>query len=196
MNFDEIYHHYGTDRARVITALEYLHEQGSIQLESRLTTDVYEVNKSELQQPTLAEELSDYFQQNEIKEVKRIATLVRFFELGKCLSHNLSAYFDDHQTPEHCGHCSVCNGQVAKLEHSHPVTQPDKHLVAEAMQHLQGHLQGKVDIALTPSTYCRFLTAMTMPMFTRLKIRQVEGYGICESCRYADVKEMVNSILQ
>jgi ATP-dependent DNA helicase RecQ len=36
---------------------------------------------------------------------------------------------------------------------------------------------------------------MTMPLFTRLKVRQVAGFGSCEFCRYADVKAVVTEIL-
>ncbi|MCF2947577.1 RecQ family ATP-dependent DNA helicase [Paraglaciecola aquimarina] len=195
VDFDEIYQAYGADRHRVIAALDYLHEQNQIQLESRLITDVYQVNKAPLLADDLAKKLASYFAENEQKEVKRIATLVRFFELDKCLNHNLSRYFDDQQAPEHCGHCSVCQGRVAKLEYSQPIEVPLQTAVAEAMQNLQNHLVGKVDIEITESIYCRFLTAMTMPMFSRLKIRQVNGFGCCEACRYADVKAVVASIL-
>lgn len=195
VDFDDIYQAYGADRNRVIAALEYLHEHNYIQLESRLITDVYEVNKQGLLAGNLATKLADYFAQNEQKEVKRIATLVRFFELNKCLNYNLSRYFDDQHAPEQCGHCSVCQGQVAKLEYSKPIGVPQQNTVAEAMQNLQSHIAGKINIEPTESIYCRFLTAMTMPMFSRLKIRQVNGYGMCEDCRYGDVKAAVSSIL-
>ncbi|MEO9945026.1 RecQ family ATP-dependent DNA helicase [Paraglaciecola sp.] len=195
VNFDNIYQAYGADRSRVVTALEYLHEHNHIELASRLITDVYEVNQEALLAPDLAQNLAQYFAENELKEVKRIATLVRFFELDKCLNFNLSAYFDDKQAPEHCGHCSVCLGRVAKLEYSSPITTPDKTQVAEAMAALKTHLVGKTDIELTESIYCRFLTAMTMPLFTRLKVRQVLGFGSCEHCCYGDVKQAVNEIM-
>lgn len=195
VNFDDIYQAYGADRSRVVTALEYLHEHNHIELASRLITDVYEVNQAALLAPDLSKTLAQYFAENELKEVKRIATLVRFFELDKCLNFNLSAYFDDKQAPEHCGHCCVCNGQVAKLVYSNPIDTPDKTQVEEAMSALQAHLADKTDVPLTESIYCRFLTAMTMPLFTRLKVRQVVGFGSCENCRYADVKQVVGEVM-
>ncbi|MBO7924465.1 RecQ family ATP-dependent DNA helicase [Alteromonas sp. K632G] len=199
VNFDSIFEHYGAERARVVTALEYLHEHNHIELASRLITDVYEVNQQALladdSPNSLAENLAHYFAENERKEVKRIAALVRFFELNTCLNYNLSAYFDDQQAPKECGHCSVCNGKVAKLDYSTPIPQPDKEQVAQAMAALNTHLEGKFNETITESIYCRFLTAMTMPLFTRLKVRQVAGFGSCEFCRYADVKAVVSEIL-
>ncbi len=199
VNFDSIFEHYGAERSRVVTALEYLHEHNHIELASRLITDVYEVNQQALLtddlSESLAESLARYFAENELKEVKRIAALVRFFELNSCLNYNLSAYFDDQQAPKECGHCSVCNGKVAKLDYSTPIPLPDKIQVAEAMAALNAHLKGKFNETITESIYCRFLTAMTMPLFTRLKVRQVPGFGSCEFCRYGDVKAVVTEIL-
>ena len=199
VNFDSIFEHYGAERSRVVTALEYLHEHNHIELASRLITDVYEVNQQALLtddlSESLAESLARYFAENELKEVKRIAALVRFFELNSCLNYNLSAYFDDQQAPKECGHCSVCNGKVAKLDYSTPIPLPNKTHVAEAMAALNVHLKGKFNETITESIYCRFLTAMTMPLFTRLKVRQVPGFGSCEFCRYGDVKAVVTEIL-
>lgn len=194
--FDSIFEHYGAERSRVVAALEYLHEHNHIELASRLITDVYEVNKQALLAGDLAEKLAFYFADNEQKEIKRIAALVRFFELRTCLNFNLSAYFDDNNAPEQCGHCSVCRGNVAKLEHSTPVAAPNKTDVAQAVQALQTHLQGKYTDDITLSTYCRFLTGMSMPLFTRFKVRQVVGFASCEQCRYADVKALVAEIIQ
>ncbi len=199
VNFDSIFEHYGAERSRVVTALEYLHEHNHIELASRLITDVYEVNQQALLaddlSESLAESLARYFAENELKEVKRIAALVRFFELNSCLNYNLSAYFDDQQAPKECGHCSVCNGKVAKLDYSTPIPLPNKTHVAEAMAALNAHLKGKFNETITESIYCRFLSAMTMPLFTRLKVRQVPGFGSCEFCRYGDVKAVVTEIL-
>ena len=91
VNFDSIFEHYGAERSRVVAALEYLHEHSHIELASRLITDVYEVNKQALLVGDLAEKLAFYFADNEQKEIKRIAALVRFFELRTCLNFNLSA---------------------------------------------------------------------------------------------------------
>ncbi len=193
VDFDSIYQHYGAERSRVVAALEYLHEHNDIELASRLITDVYRVNDELLQDGNLSNQLAHYFAETERKEIRRIAALVSFFEQGTCLSHNLSAYFDDTQAPKACGHCSVCEGDVATLSYSSPISKPDSEKVLEAMTALKMHLSGKFEATITPSIYCRFLTGMTMPLFSRLKIRQVKGFGSFEHCRYADVLKQVNA---
>ena len=132
-DFDALFQHYGCDRGRVIVALEYLQEKQLITLETKKITEVYSVNKTLLSSPTLARSLHEYFVDKEEKEIKRIATLVRFFEIDTCLSHNLSRYFDDQNAPVNCGHCSVCRGKEVKLNYSQDVIWPDDIRIFESL---------------------------------------------------------------
>jgi len=178
----------------VVKAMEYLQEKDLIALETKLITEVYQVDVQKLADPELAQNLYNYFADKEQKEIKRIAALVRFFELDRCLSSNLSRYFDDQQAPEHCGHCSVCRKQVAKLEYSHQPVMPDIQEISTVVQGLGMHLSGKSSYTLTAETYCRFLTGMSVPLFARNKVRQLPGFGLCEQNRYADVREILEKI--
>jgi len=114
-DFDALFANYGSDRGRVITALEYLQEKNCIELQTKRMTEVFSVNEAALNKEGLAEKLNSYFKEKEQNEIKRIAALITFFETDRCLSYQLSDYFDDQQAPQQCGHCSVCRGQVAKL---------------------------------------------------------------------------------
>lgn len=194
LNFDNLYQAYGADRNRVVKAMEYLQEKNLIELETKLITEVYQVDVQKLADTELAQNLYSYFADKEQKEIKRIAALVRFFELDRCLSSNLSRYFDDQEAPEHCGHCSVCRKQVAKLEYSHHPVMPDMQKISAAVQGLDKHLSGKSDYTLTVETYCRFLTGVSVPLFARNKVRQLAGFGLCEKNRYADVREMLKKV--
>ncbi|MFT7496876.1 MAG: ATP-dependent DNA helicase RecQ, partial [Urechidicola sp.] len=180
LNFDSMYQAYGADRNRVVKAMEYLQENNMIELETKLITEVYQVDVQKLADLELAQNLTTYFVDKEQNEIKRIAALLRFFELDRCLSNNLSRYFDDQEAPEHCGHCSVCRKQVAKLEYSHHPAMPNIEKISAAVQGLDKHLSGKSDYTLTTETYCRFLTGMSVPLFARNKVRQLPGFGLCE----------------
>ncbi len=79
LNFETLLQDKSVERNRVIAALEYLHEQQMIVLETSGMTEVFKVNTHELNNPVLARNLTDYFLDKEEKEIKRIATLVRFF---------------------------------------------------------------------------------------------------------------------
>jgi ATP-dependent DNA helicase RecQ len=194
LNFDSMYQAYGADRNRVVKAMEYLQENNMIELETKLITEVYQVDVQKLADLELAQNLTTYFVDKEQNEIKRIAALLRFFELDRCLSNNLSRYFDDQEAPEHCGHCSVCRKQVAKLEYSHHPAMPNIEKISAAVQGLDKHLSGKSDYTLTTETYCRFLTGMSVPLFARNKVRHLPGFGLCEQNRYADVREILKKI--
>jgi len=191
-DFEGIYRACSSDRARVITALEYLETQKLIELETKRTTEVYSVNEALLNISALAEQLFQYFSDKEHKEIKRIASLVRFFELDRCLTHNLSRYFDDQQSPEHCGHCSVCRGQIAKLTYSETAQWPDDNKLKSAMLLLDEKLSHHLPISDT--TYCRFLAGMTLPIFSKNRVRQVSGFGSCEHLRYDDILQKVRQL--
>ncbi|WP_440877506.1 RecQ family ATP-dependent DNA helicase [Thalassotalea sp. PLHSN55] len=193
-DFEALFQHYQSDRQRVITALEYLAEQQLISLETKKITDVYQVNSAGLQADGLAEQLSDYFAEKETSEIKRIATLVRFFELSTCLSFNLSRYFDDQQTPRQCGHCSVCQNQVAKLTTSERATWPDDVTLIEQVNAFALHMKNHKVKQLSLTSCCHFLTGLTMPMFNRKKVKELSGFALCQQHRYQEVKDKLTAL--
>lgn len=178
------------DRSKVLSALEYLHDQKLIQLESKQMTEVYHIDANVLNKPNLSASLFDYFKDKEQKEIKRIAALVRFFELDQCLSRMLALYFDDANVSENCGHCSVCRGQVAKLEYSHTPTWPTDEEMLSSLKAFNAHAQSQ-NIQLSTDSLCRFLSGMSNPLFTQLKAKQVTGYAMCENLRYKDIKQKI-----
>ncbi|MBN1005756.1 ATP-dependent DNA helicase RecQ [Amphritea pacifica] len=190
LEFGALFKAYNCDRQRVVAALDYLQEQRLIELETKKVTDVYQVSQQALSAPALGQQLYDYFIDKERKEIARIAALVRFFELDSCLSRNLALYFDDHQSAAHCGHCSVCRGHPAVLEYSESPRWPsDQQLIAD-LTGLCQHLSGTV----TLDTQCRFLAGISVPLFTRNKVRQLSGFASCERLRYADIRKKVEQL--
>jgi len=193
-DFEALFQHYNCERGRVVTALEYLQEQGQIVLETKKITDVYQIDLNELADPALASNLCCYFAEKEQSEIKRIATLVRFFELNKCLSRNLSLYFDDQQVTENCGHCSVCRGKVAKLEYSSPINWPNDETLKSYLTEVNTHMKSKTSTALSIDTLSRFLTGLMVPLFSRNKVKQLSGFASCESIRYQEVRKKVEQL--
>ncbi len=199
LSFDTLLQDKSIERNRVIAALEYLQEQQMIVLETSRMTEVFKVNSNELSDPALAKNLYDYFIDKEEKEIKRIASLVRFFQLDRCLSVNLARYFDDAffqeaNAPEQCGHCSVCRGRVAKLEYFQQVQWPsDETLIANGKA-LKSHLEHKINAPLTLESYCRFFAGMTVPLFGRNKVRQLSGFASCEQQRYQTIRDKLSKL--
>jgi ATP-dependent DNA helicase RecQ len=178
-DFNALNQHYASDRLRAITALEYLQEKRLIEIETKKMTDVFSIDLEALNSPELVSTLHDYFIEKEQKEIKRIAALIRFFELDKCLSSMLSRYFDDQAAPSSCGHCSVCRGHVAKLSHSMVGEWPSDEKIQSDLGGLSNRLVEKVSLPLSNEVCCRFLTGLSIPLFSRNKVRSLSGFGCC-----------------
>jgi ATP-dependent DNA helicase RecQ len=188
LDFDALYQQHGADRARVVKALEYFQEKGWIELESKQMTEVYALLDTGFDAEALSAELHAYFKQHEASEITRIDNMLALFESAECLSQRLAAYFGDRQAPQHCGHCSVCRGQVAQLPEPPtlaPLDQTD--LAGRCVEFSQRYMQLK---GSAPSTECltRFLCGISVPVFTRLKARQLPGFASLEAYPYAEVR--------
>ena len=193
-DFELLFQSYGCDRQRVVAALEYLHDKRYIELQTTRMTDVFAINLEVLSQPSLGSKLHAYFVAKEDKEIQRIAALIRFFESDHCLSQNLALYFDDQAVPQHCGHCSVCRGQVAKLPTSPANPWPEATQLTSALAALHNHLATKTSLPLSIETSCRFLVGVMTPLFSRNKVRQLAGFGICADFRYRDVRNKIKAL--
>ncbi len=181
-------------RDRVIAALDYLQLQGLIELETKSLTEVFQVQLAELKQEGLASSLTDYFSDKEVKDIARLTELVGFFQLDSCLSYYLADYFGDDSAPQSCGHCSVCQGSIAKLSYSKSFTWPSDEQLINALQLLQQHLASRTAQPLSVETACRFLAGIHMPLFTRAKVRNLAGYGICEQFSYQESRDKVTAL--
>ncbi|AHL77369.1 ATP-dependent DNA helicase RecQ [Stutzerimonas stutzeri] len=189
LDFDALYQQHGADRARVVKALEYFQEKGWIELESKQMTDVYALLDSSFDTDALSTELHAYFKQHETSEITRIDNMLALFESRECLSQRLAAYFGDRRAPLQCGHCSVCRGQVAELPEP-PSLAPlaDVDVAGRCADFSQRYRQLKAG-APTAECLTRFLCGISVPVFTKLKARQISGFGSLEAYPYAEVRE-------
>ncbi|UYG05610.1 RecQ family ATP-dependent DNA helicase [Halomonas sp. LR3S48] len=179
------------ERARVITALDYFVAQGWMVLESKQMTEVFDVLRDDLDPAALTEELHAYFRDKERAEVERLHAMLALFESEACLSRRLAEWFGDDRVPQHCGHCSACRGQVARL----PDPEPLEPLSSETIERLTGELVQQVigngeAHPVTPDLLARFLCGLTGPLLTRLKARRLPGFGALEAYRYAEVRDL------
>ncbi|MCW0505309.1 RecQ family ATP-dependent DNA helicase, partial [Aeromonas piscicola] len=126
MDFDALWQGYQGQRQRAAAALDYLQQQGWIELESKQMTDVYRILRQGVDIDVLADELYALFEKKELSELARLQALLAFFTSTRCLSHELARYFADEQAPSQCGHCSVCRGEVAILPLLPTLTLPNE----------------------------------------------------------------------
>jgi ATP-dependent DNA helicase RecQ len=190
MDFDKLNTFYpnASDRNRAITAIDYLDQQGFIELQTKQMTNVYRVFKSAISD-NLRQILVNKFAEKEQSEVQRIHFLLAFFASDQCLSLQLAHYFSDQRLQQNCGHCSVCRGAVAMmppLARLPPLTQYN------ALQ-LSQEAATRLGEASTSTLLARFFCGLTTPIFTRLKMRQITGFAQFEKYRFADVKAWIEN---
>ena len=194
VDFDTLYRTHQAERARVVKALDFFQERGWIELESKQMTDVYAVLQPDFDAEVLATELHDYFRAQEGSEIRRIQAMLELFASEQCLSHRLAVYFGDEQAPTQCGHCSVCRGDIARLPEPPsltPLANRDRDaLCAAFVSKYQSARGGEL-----PSNEClaRFLCGISVPLFTRLKARQINGFAALEDYPYGAIRAWLSA---
>ena len=190
VDFDALWMTYHADRKRVISAIDYFHEQGWIDLESKQITDVYTVLNKQKPKSELVDTLNELFAQKEASEINRIHTMIEFFQSKQCLSHALASYFADNHAPKECKHCSVCEGRIARLP-GQELPPMDTRQIANW---IQAYRQASGN-ALSSKALSRFLCGITTPLSTRLKASKMEGFGKLELYPFAEVNEKIKEIV-
>ena len=193
IDFEAMTQSYPCERSRVLTALEYLTDLQVIELETKGVTELYHVDINKLNTPHLDDKLYHYFVEKEHKEIERIGNIIAFFEQESCLSRSLSQYFDDQSVSENCGHCSVCRGNIAKLNYSSNITLPQPNVLIDYLLNLKVVFDDKNE-RLTVALCCRFLSGISIPLFTQLKVKKITGFGAYEKVRYAELKAQVEQV--
>lgn len=186
LNFDKLYSFYPSERSRVIAAIDYLDQQGLIELQTKQVTQVYKVFKEALNSE-LREQLVRRFKEKEISEIARIHFLLDFFARPQCLSRQLASYFSDTHLQMDCGHCSVCAGHVAQMPQP-PVLRP---LSEYDFAQLSVQIRAKLAQSVSAVLLARFFCGLTTPLFTRLKVRSLAGFALLEGHRFHEVKEWI-----
>jgi ATP-dependent DNA helicase RecQ len=182
LNFEKMQQTYQGDRARVLTAIDYLDQQGLIELQTKQMTQVYKVDKTQISLQ-LRNELTQRFLQKEHSEIKRIHHLLAFFASKQCLNLQLAQYFSDSNLQKACGHCSVCAGYPAVMPPVAELTPLQQFNAAQLSAEIAAKLAENDSYVLR----ARFFCGLTTPIFTRLKVRQLSGFAMLENYRFSDV---------
>ncbi|MFA0568807.1 RecQ family ATP-dependent DNA helicase [Vibrio gallaecicus] len=189
IDFETLWNHFQADRQRVIAAMDYFHEQGWIELESKQITDVYAVKNTTLDIHSQSEQLTELFKIKENNEVERLAQMLNFFEADTCLSSRLASYFADDKAPTQCGHCSVCRGEIASLP-GHLVDPIDEEM---AQQWISEFLANATQL-ITDEAIARFLSGIATPLSTKMKASKMMGYGKLEQYPFSKTLLLVQRL--
>ncbi|TDE23265.1 RecQ family ATP-dependent DNA helicase [Vibrio owensii] len=186
VDLEALWMNYQSERSRVVAALDYFHQNGWIELESKQLTDVYSVLPATQNQEATSQHLVELFQSKEQKDIERIHTMLNLFQSSDCLSYQLAHYFADHNAPTQCGHCSVCRGQVA----SFPQPQQEQPELAHLFAWVDEFVQLS-PTAISNAAVARFLCGISTPIITQLKASKLRGYGSMANISFEHVLKQV-----
>ncbi|MBP8039369.1 MAG: RecQ family ATP-dependent DNA helicase [Aeromonadaceae bacterium] len=181
----------GAERSRAVTALDYLHQQGWIELESKQMTEVYHrLTLPDDLQP-LIQQLHQQFLDKERSELQRIQQMLQFFESSACLSQQLAHYFADTQAPQRCGHCSSCRGAHVTLPEAASSSLLQSAPLASWLQQLA---QTCSPHPLTPRLVARHLCGLVTPLSSQLKLPGLPSHGRLSQLPFAEVEARVSAM--
>ncbi|AIA74999.1 ATP-dependent DNA helicase RecQ [Halomonas campaniensis] len=189
-------------RARVITALEYFQDKGWLTLEGKRMTDVYEICQPEFSVKAMASQLFNECLDRERIEIERLHSMLALFESQSCLTRRLAEHFGDTTfdgplgtEQGRCGHCSVCYGNPVRLPDATPLPAlSENDFIRYASPLIERHTE---QFGQPPNVQrlAHFLCGLTMPIFTPLKARGLNGFAVFEQRAYPEVRQWAERCL-
>jgi len=177
---------YGTDKRRILLALEYLDEKGWIELHRQRSVEVFAILNQQFDVEEQSERLYRTMKEREAYDLERIRRMITFFESETCLARGLSAYFGQ-EGVEACGLCSVCTGGKATLKTT--VEKPPLHTFD--FRKITAGLFQTEDLDPTAGTVTSFLCGITSPVTARFRFYGLDSFGRLEGYRYREVADWV-----
>jgi ATP-dependent DNA helicase RecQ len=114
--------------------------------------------------------------------------MISFFESNSCISRKLSEYFGEILEKENCGHCSFCKSGKAVLEKSLELESLEKISFNEISREFNNAIGDQFSLL----NLTKFLCGISVPVFSKLKIKKLNAFGIFEQYPFRDVKNWIS----
>ena len=175
------------DRDRAVRALDYLADQGLIELRAAEVRLRFRRLTDDADPAALAAELAARFRRRETAEVARIAQVVDLIEHDGCQTNRLVGHFGERRAKP-CGHCTFCETGTAQRLPGEPRAAMALDRVAfEAV--CEGH-----PYALgTPRQRARFLSGLTSPAVTAAKLGKHPLFGSLAGYPFPELLALASS---
>jgi ATP-dependent DNA helicase RecQ len=172
------------ERSRTIRALEFLEEQGLVEVQASDLRLRYQKLREVDDVEAVATALAERFERLETAEVERVGMMGGLVTMDGCQTNRLLTYFgEEHGQP--CGHCSWCERGGATAFPPLPEQPP----IGEALEAAGFRaLRSEAGTALaTARRRARFLCGLTSPALTQAKLTRHPIFGALEERRFAEV---------
>jgi len=183
INVDETARALDAPRARVVQALEELHERGMLEVRAKGVRQRYRRVREPESIAELVDSLAERATRREEAEIRRLADVIDWVRLDRCQVRALGTRFGDEEG-EPCGHCSWCeDGQASQAATARTVMPIPDDVWERAMEARKEH-----DSVLgEPRALARFLCGVGSPWLTRAKLTRHQLFGCLRDVRFSEI---------
>ncbi|KAB7627273.1 ATP-dependent DNA helicase RecQ [Alkalilimnicola sp. S0819] len=179
----------GCPRGRVVQALDWLGEQGMLEVQAAGVRHAYSRLRSPESLPALAAALYQRLLARETAEIGRLQQVLALAGAGECRSAALAAHFGE-QLEQPCGQCSGCRGELASIPERHQASIPPA-LVGRVQELLaEGH-----PALAAPRGLSRFLCGVSSPRLSRARLGSHPLFGAAAELPFAQVLQWAERAL-
>lgn len=171
-------------RERIIKALNYLEEQGHVQLQATGVRKGYRRLRAEVD----VQSLVDRFKVREERDLIRLQQMLALTRDHGCTSRALLNYFGENLV-EDCGACGNCLGQ-----HPSDVLPPHVELTEEHRERIRRVRMQKHPALAHPRQLTRFLCGLTSPATGAARLGRHPDFGALAELRFLQVLEAVSQV--
>ena len=176
----------GEPRERVITALNFLEEQGHLKLQVGGIRQGYRLKRGVPDLAPVIEKINARFIDRENRDVARLKELITFATCDGCRTKYLLTYFGESKD-SNCGHCDRCEGQPPgrlPITHRHALGERD----AATLERLRCERHHSLQ---APRQITRFLCGLSSPQTVRERLTKHRLFGEWSGRPFRDVLEFV-----
>ena len=180
----------GQPRERVVRALEYLDEQGLIELRVSEVRHRFEWLDGSTSVDALVSPLAERFARHEAREVARVQQVLALIESPTCQINALVSHFGQ-QRDAPCGHCTVCLDGPVRLPE--PAPRPPVGRLVDRNE-VAGLAEAHPQALGESRQLARFLCGLSSPAMTAARLGRHALFGALESHRFTDVLAWCESL--
>lgn len=172
-------------RDRIVRALDYLGEQGWLELRTEGTRNQYERLKSPPNIEALAKDLHQRMVRREEREIARLQEVLTLSDLPSCQIASLCEHFGETLT-QPCGHCTSCLSQQAAIPNESTIKTNviDAAIIRQANALRKQHGELLADA----NALARMLCGVTSPGLSRAKLSSHALFGSLAHVPFRDVR--------
>jgi ATP-dependent DNA helicase RecQ len=176
-------------RERIVVALDYLYEQGLLELKAQGVRNRYSIIHQPPNLAALSELLYSKMRDREKREIERLDQVIDFIELPSCQVNYLCKHFGQ-PLPRDCGHCSACLDKTERKlldREASQLNEADLKIVKHTKHELEKKLQDEIQLT-------RFLCGVSSPAISKARLSKDARFGCLGKLPFRLVLQAVNSV--